>query len=60
MAADILLEIETVEGIIPLEGGGGSQNSDKHTFSASWDTKTPLDMAKVNAIIINGIRIPVK
>ncbi|WP_339158536.1 DUF4179 domain-containing protein [Paenibacillus sp. FSL W8-0186] len=60
MVSDMLLEIETVDGNIPLEGGGGSQNSDKHTFNSSWDTKAPLDMTKVKAIIINGTRIPVK
>ncbi|MGG4142453.1 hypothetical protein ABEW34_04915 [Paenibacillus algorifonticola] len=60
MVSDMLLEIETVDGIIPLEGGGGSQNPDKHTFNSSWDTKAPLDITKVKAIIINGTRIPVK
>jgi len=60
MASDMRLEIETVDGIIPLEGGGGSQNSDKHTFNSSWDTKAPLDITKVKAIIINGTRIPAK
>lgn len=60
VAADMLLEIETVDGIIPLEGGGGSQNPEQHAFSASWNTKAPLDIAKVNAIIINGTRIPAK
>lgn len=60
MVSDMLLEVETVDGIIPLEGGGGSQNSDKHTFNSSWDTKEPLDVTKVTAIIINGTRIPIK
>ncbi|WHY17038.1 hypothetical protein QNH28_16070 [Paenibacillus sp. G2S3] len=60
MVSDMLLEIETVDGIIPLEGGGGSQNPDKHTFNSSWDTKAPLDITKVKAIIINGTRIAVK
>lgn len=59
MATDMLLEIETIDGIIPLEGGGGSQNSDKHTFNASWNTTAPLDVAKVKAILINSTRIPV-
>lgn len=57
MASEMRLEIETVDGIIPLEGGGGSQNPDKHTFNSSWDTKAPLDITKVKAIIINGTRI---
>lgn len=60
MVSDMLLEIETVDGIIPLEGGGGSHNPDKHTFNSSWDTKAPLDITKVKAIIINGTRIAVK
>ncbi|WP_256762108.1 hypothetical protein [Cohnella sp. WQ 127256] len=60
MASDMRIEIETEDVIIPLEGGGGSQNSDKHTFNSSWDTKAPLDITKVKAIIINGTRIPAK
>ncbi|THF84417.1 DUF4179 domain-containing protein [Cohnella fermenti] len=60
MVSDMLLQIETVDGIIPLEGGGGSQNPDKHTFNSSWNTKAPLDITKVKAIIINGTRIQVK
>ncbi|MFC4601063.1 hypothetical protein [Cohnella hongkongensis] len=60
MVSDMRLEIETADGIIPLEGGGGSQNPDKHTFNSSWDTKAPLEVTKVKAIIINGTRIPVK
>lgn len=60
MVSEMLLEVETVDGIIPLEGGGGSQNPDKHTFDSSWNTKEPLDVAKVTAIIINGTRIPIK
>jgi len=60
MVSDMRLEIENVDGIIPLEGGGGSQNSDKHTFNSSWDTKAPLNITKVKAIIINGTRIPAK
>ncbi|SHI06224.1 hypothetical protein [Sporanaerobacter acetigenes] len=59
-ASDMVLEVETVDGIVPLEGGGGSQNPDKHTFNSSWNTKAPLDVTKVTAIIINGIRIPIK
>lgn len=60
MVSDMLVEVETVDGIIPLEGGGGSQNPDNQTFSASWNTKEPLDVTKVTAIIVNGTRIPIK
>lgn len=60
LVSDMLLEVETVDGIIPLEGGGGSQNSDKHTFNSSWNTNEPLDVHKVTAIIINDTRIPIK
>lgn len=60
MVSEMLLEVETVDGIIPLEGGGGSENSDKRTFDSSWNTKEPLDVTKVTAIIINGTRIPIK
>lgn len=58
--SDMLLEVETVDGIIPLEGGGGSQNPDKHTFHSSWITNEPLDVPNVTAIMINGTRIPIK
>jgi len=60
LVSDMLLEVETVDGIIPLEGGGGSQNSEKHTFNSSWNTNEPLDVSKVTAIIINDTRIPIK
>ena len=60
MVWDMSLEVETVDGIIPLEGSGGIQNHDKHTFNSSWNTKAPLDVAKVTAIILNGTRIPIK
>lgn len=59
-ASDMSVVVETRDGIIPLEGGGGSQNSENHTFSASWNTETPLDVSEINAIIINDVRIPVK
>ncbi len=52
--------LETADGLISLEGGGGSQDAEKHTFNLSWDTETPLDVAAVTAIMINGTRIPVK
>lgn len=60
MASDMLLEVETVDGLVALEGGDGSQSPDKHTFNANWNTKEPLDVTKVKAIVINGTRIPVE
>ncbi|WFA08873.1 hypothetical protein [Tissierella sp. Yu-01] len=60
MASHMKLEIETVDGIISLEGGGGSQNPEKHTFNSSWDANAPLDITKVTAIIINGTSISIK
>ena len=60
MASDMKLEVETEDGIIPLDGGGGSEDPEKHTFNSSWDANTPLDVTKVTAIIINGTRIPIK
>lgn len=57
---EMLVEIETVDGRISLEYGGGSENFDKKTFTSSWDTGEPLDVRKVTAIIINDIRIPIK
>ncbi|MEG0470693.1 MAG: hypothetical protein RR588_00005, partial [Solibacillus sp.] len=59
-AYEMLLEVETVDGIIPLEGGSGGENPDKHTFNVSWKTNEPLDVTKATAIIVNGIRIPIK
>jgi hypothetical protein len=60
MASNMKLEVETVDGIISLEGGGGSQNPEKHTFNSSWDANAPLDITKVTAIIIDGTRISVR
>ncbi len=58
--SDAVVKIETVDGIIQLEGGGGSQDSENHSFSVSWDTEVPLEVDKVKAIIINDTRIPIK
>ncbi|MEO4055160.1 hypothetical protein [Solibacillus sp. CAU 1738] len=60
MVSDMLVEVETVNSIIQLEGEGGSQNPNKHTFNSSWGTKEPLDVNDVTAIIVNGTRIPIK
>ena len=57
--SDVVVKIETVDGIIQLEGGGGSQDSEKHRFSSSWDTEVPIDIIEVIAIIINDTRIPI-
>ena len=57
--SDAVVKIETVDGIIQLEGGGGSQDSENHSFSASWDIDEPLEVDKVKAIIINNTRIPI-
>lgn len=61
MVSEISLALETSNGIIELEGGGsGSHNSEKHVFNLYWNTKTPLDVETVTAIIINGTRIELK
>lgn len=60
MVSNMILEVETIDGIIPLKGGGGSQNPEKHTFNSSWNTTTPLDVSTVTAVFINGTRIPTK
>ncbi|HSH52648.1 MAG TPA: hypothetical protein VK982_13065 [Bacteroidales bacterium] len=58
--SDAVVKIETVDGIIQLEGGERSQNPENHSFSASWDIDEPFEVDKVKAIIINDTRIPVK
>ena len=60
MAGEMSLALETADGVIPLEGGGGEHDSKKQTFGLHWYTKTPLDVAEVTAVIINGTRIPVE
>ena len=55
-----VVKIETVDGVIQLEGGERSQDYEKHSFSASWDIDEPIEVSKVKAIIINDNRIPVK
>ena len=59
-ASEMSLALETGDGLIPLEGGGGSQNADEHTFNSSWNTETPLNVTTVTAVIVNGTRIPVE
>lgn len=59
-ASEMSLALETDDGLIPLEGGGGSQDAGKHTFNASWYTEEPIDVAAVTAVIINNTRVPVK
>lgn len=60
MVGEMSLEVETADGVIPLEYGGGSYNGQEQTFNLHWNTKTPLDVTTVTAIIINGTRILVK
>ncbi|HWQ75456.1 MAG TPA: hypothetical protein VN441_09090 [Syntrophomonas sp.] len=59
-AGAMSLAVETADGIIPLEGGSGSENVQKQAFNYHWQTKVPLNVAAVTAVIINGTRIPVK
>ncbi|MEW8987754.1 MAG: hypothetical protein AB2401_12280, partial [Bacillus sp. (in: firmicutes)] len=59
MASKMSLAVETVDGIIPLRGGGGSYTQ-KQSFNLHWNTETPLDVTTVTAVIINGTRIPVE
>ncbi|WP_313343742.1 hypothetical protein [Sedimentibacter sp.] len=56
---NVSAEVETGNGIIRLEEGGGSRNHEKQTFSIDWSTETPIDVAEVTAVIIDGTRIPV-
>ncbi len=60
MASEMTLAFETTQGMIPLNGGGGSINSQNHSFNLSWDTNTSVDVTKITAVIINGTRIEVK
>lgn len=38
-ASEMFLEVETTDDVIPLEGGGGSCNSQNHTFNLHWNTE---------------------
>ena len=60
MASEMSVAVETADGVITLQGGGGSHNSQKKTFNLHWNTEAPLDVATVTAVIINGTRIPVQ
>lgn len=60
MVMDMSLDVETLDGVISLENGGGSVNSEEHIFNTSWDTNEPLDITKVKAILVDGLRIPVR
>lgn len=59
-AGEMSLSVETADGVVPLEGGGGSLNTQKKAFDLSWDTENPLDVSAVTSVIINGTHIPVK
>lgn len=56
---EMIIKVETVDGIIQLKGGGGSQNLANHTFNLNWDIETPIDVTKVTAIIIDDTRISI-
>lgn len=60
MASEMSVAVETANGVIPLEGGGGSHNLQKRMFNLYWNTKVPLDVSSVTAVIVNGTRIPVQ
>ena len=60
LVSDMSVAIETSDDIISLEYGGGSQNPEKQSFSSSWKTKSPIDISKVTAVILNDVRIPIK
>ncbi len=59
-ASQMSVQVETSDGIIPLETGGGSYNGKDKTFILQWNTQTPLDVSQVTAVIINGTHIRVK
>ncbi|MDD4563998.1 MAG: hypothetical protein PHE79_00715 [Eubacteriales bacterium] len=60
LTSEISVALETTDGLSTLEGGGGSMDVQNKTFNLDWDTETPLDVTAVTAVMINGIRIPVK
>ncbi|MDD2477105.1 MAG: hypothetical protein PHI32_14510, partial [Dysgonamonadaceae bacterium] len=60
MASEMSMAVETANGVISLQGGGGSNNSQKQTFNSHWNTEAPLDVTTVTAVIINGTRIPIQ
>ncbi|MFD2118045.1 hypothetical protein ACFSTH_01485 [Paenibacillus yanchengensis] len=57
---DMILAVETKNGLIELEDAGGSQNSENQTFEANWNTKQPLVVGEATALIVNGTRIVVE
>lgn len=60
MASEMSLAFETANGTIPLSGGGGGTDSQNKSFRLSWDTATPVDVAKITAVLINDVRIAVE
>jgi len=51
----MLVQIETKDGISNLEFGSGSQDHVNKQFNWDWDSKKPIDIEKVKAIVINDI-----
>jgi len=58
-AGDMSIQIETLSHIIKLSSGGGSHNTQHHTFNYSWDAEKSIDITSVTALIINGTCIPI-
>jgi len=59
-ADKMILEIESTDGNIILNFGGGNINPVKKKFKLNWGTKESFDMNTVKAIVIDGIRIKVE
>jgi hypothetical protein len=55
----LTVEAETATQTIPLTGGGGSFNPNTKEFQLSWTATSSIDINSVQAILINGERIPV-
>ena len=49
--------METAEGVIELGSASDYPNGD--TFDLNKAGKTPIDVAAVTAILIDGVRVPV-
>jgi hypothetical protein len=60
MVGEMSLEVETADGIITLNGGGGSHNAQRQTFNLYWNTDTPLDVTTVTSVIIFRLNSKIK
>lgn len=58
--SEMSVAVETSDGLVSLQGGGGSEDETEKTFDFRWNAEKPLDVTKATAVVVNGVRIPIR